>query len=200
MLPVDVCPTALAVSRRDNSGQKTHPIKHCWVHNDLMRTAVLWFSRDLVFGKHINLALTFSTLQTQLILAYLKLKGHIVCGWITENQDSPFFPKLWKMSHTKCFVLHQNVVHGWFSKTETSDPISSKITIHKWTNITQENIKKTVYSSCECASGGERHQDRERQTERESGSVCQRFSHSPCLATICPEDWHQCYSAQKGTH
>lgn len=29
MLPVDVCPTALAVSRRDNSGQKTHPIKHC---------------------------------------------------------------------------------------------------------------------------------------------------------------------------
>lgn len=29
MLPVDVCPTALAASRRDNSGQKTHPIKHC---------------------------------------------------------------------------------------------------------------------------------------------------------------------------
>lgn len=28
MLPVDVCPAALAVSRRDNFGQKTHPIKH----------------------------------------------------------------------------------------------------------------------------------------------------------------------------
>lgn len=58
-----------------------------------------------------------------------------------------------------------------FQKKETSDPISSKITIHKWTNITQENIKKIVYSSCECTSGGERHRDRERQTERERAGV-----------------------------
>lgn len=93
-----------------------------------------------------------------------------------ENQDSTFFPKLWKLSHTKCFVLHQNVVHGWFSKKETSDPISSKITIHKWTNITQENIKKIVYSSCECASGGERHRDRKTDREREQECMSEVFS------------------------